>query len=86
MGAAEADVVMAAARIARHVAAAMGGRQFFDARSLAQAICGWTRPPRPQSAPAMTFSLPTTSAHVMMRSATSFGYSTRSVGWLTTLG
>src|SRR6266516_4356300 len=37
MGAAEADVVMAAARIARHVAAAMGGRQFFGPRILAPA-------------------------------------------------
>lgn len=25
---------------------------------MAQAICGWTRPPRPQSVPAMTFSPP----------------------------
>jgi hypothetical protein len=35
--------------------------------------------PRPQSAPAMTFSWPTISANVMMRSATSSGCSTRSV-------
>jgi hypothetical protein len=45
-------------------------------RSLAQAICGWTRPPRPQSVPAMTFSWPTISANVMMRSASSSGCST----------
>src|SRR5262249_54511046 len=30
-----------------------------SASSLAQAICGWTRPPRPQSVEAMTRSLPT---------------------------
>src|SRR6476646_146514 len=29
-----------------------------SAPSLAQAICGWTRPPRPQSVLAMTFSRP----------------------------
>ena len=32
------------------------------ALSFAQAICEWTRPPRPQSVPAMTFSRPTTLA------------------------
>src|SRR5579871_872345 len=30
--------------------------------SFAQAICGWMRPPNPQSVPAMTFSRPTMSA------------------------
>ncbi len=29
------------------------------AASFAQAICGWTRPPNPQSVPAITFSRPT---------------------------
>jgi hypothetical protein len=40
------------------------------ARSLAQAICGWTRPPRPQSVPAMMFYWSTSSANAMTRSAT----------------
>src|SRR5208282_856198 len=44
--------------------------------SLAQAISGWTLPPRPQSVPAMTFSRPTPSAKRTMRSATSPGCST----------
>jgi hypothetical protein len=52
-------------------------------RSLAQAICGWTRPPRPQSVPGDDVFLPTISANVMMRSAISSGGSTRSVAWLT---
>ena len=33
-----------------------------SACNLAQAICGWMRPPRPQSVPAMTLSRPTTLA------------------------
>ena len=33
-----------------------------NARSLAQANCGWMRPPIPQSVPAITFSRPTASA------------------------
>jgi hypothetical protein len=36
-----------------------------SARSLAQAICGWTRPPRPQSVPAMTFSWPTLGGQIL---------------------
>lgn len=32
------------------------------ARNFAQAICGCKRPPKPQSVPAMTFSLPTSAA------------------------
>jgi hypothetical protein len=54
-----------------------------QARSLAQAMCGWTRPRRPQSVPAMTFSWPTISVNVMRRSATSSECSTRSVACLT---
>src|SRR5262249_34976910 len=50
-----------------------------SALSLAQAICGWVRPPKPQSAPAMTFSAPTRRAKRRMRWATSSGCSTPSV-------
>ena len=57
-----------------------------SASSLAQAICGWMRPPRPQSVPAMTFSRPTSLAKRTMRSATSSGCSTTLVAWLTTPG
>src|SRR3984957_13596392 len=54
--------------------------------NLAQAICGWMRPPRPQSVPAITFSRPTTLAYRTMRSATTCGCSTILVAWLTTPG
>ena len=57
-----------------------------SASSLAQAICGWTRPPRPQSVEAMTRSRPTRLAKRRMRSATSSGCSTTLVAWLTTPG
>ena len=57
-----------------------------SASSLAQAICGWMRPPRPQSVAAMTFSRPAASAKRSMRSATSCGCSTTLVAWLTMPG
>src|ERR1700720_3664480 len=47
-----------------------------NASSLAQAICGWIRPPRPQSVEAMTRSRPTRSAKRRIRSATNSGCST----------
>src|SRR6185295_6112291 len=55
-----------------------------SASSLAQASCGWTRPPSPQSVPASTFSRPTRSANRTIRSATSSGCSSTLVAWLTT--
>src|SRR5690606_13408333 len=54
--------------------------------SLAQAICGWIRPPSPQSVEAMTRSFPTAFANRSMRSATSSGCSTTLVAWETTPG
>jgi len=57
-----------------------------SACSLAQAICGWIRPPRPQSVDAMTRSRPTRSAKRTIRSATNSGCSTTLVAWLTTPG
>src|SRR5262249_24088943 len=53
-----------------------------SASSLAQAICGWTRPPRPQSVDAITRSRPTRFAKRTIRSATSSGCSTTFVAWL----
>jgi hypothetical protein len=50
-----------------------------SARSFAHAICGCTRPPRPQSVLAITFSRPTRLAKARMRSATRSGCSTTSV-------
>ena len=47
-----------------------------SASSFAHAICGCTRPPRPQSVEAMTRSRPTRSAKRRIRSATSSGCST----------
>ena len=59
----------------------------FDKRpQLGPERSAWTRPPRPQSVPAMMFSRPTIAAYRRMRSATSCGCSTRLVAWLTTPG
>src|SRR5262249_29206855 len=50
-----------------------------SAFSLAHAIWGWVRPPKPQSVPAMTFSAPSSSTKRRMRCATSSGCSMPSV-------
>src|SRR5690606_22029697 len=57
-----------------------------SASIFAHAICGCTRPPRPQSVEATTFSGPTTEANASMRSATSSGCSTTLVECPTTPG
>ena len=47
-----------------HKAALANSAPFTSERSFAQAICGCVRPPKPQSAPAITFSLPSTAANL----------------------
>src|SRR5205085_7874029 len=57
-----------------------------SALSFAHATCGWVRPPKPQSQPAITFSRPSTSTSRRSRSATRSGCSTTSVACVTTPG
>jgi hypothetical protein len=57
------------------------------ASNSAQTIFGWSsRPPSPQSVPAMTLSRPTRLAYLTRRSATSSGCSMKSVAWPTIPG
>src|SRR5699024_8438329 len=57
-----------------------------SASSFAQATCGWTRPPRPQSVEPITRSGPTSCAKRSRRWATSSGCSTTLVAWETMPG
>src|SRR5437762_8181850 len=61
----------------RHSCRLASAAPWASASSFAQAICRWTRPPRPQSVEAMTRSRPTRSAKRRIRSATSSGCSTK---------